>query len=157
MSVAFVKEPNENQVETLPDRDLGTDPNFVTASGFAAIEAQVADLEAKLLAARDADDKIAYAAIYRDLKYWTARRATAELVPPADDPELVHFGSTATVEREDGRRQTFRIVGIDEADPAQGRVSYLAPIAKALAGKGVGDVVRIGPSDAEIVAVEPEA
>jgi transcription elongation GreA/GreB family factor len=64
----------------------------------------------------------------------------------------VHFGSTVTIER-DGRRQTFRIVGEDEADPAQGTLSYVSPLARALTGKGVGDVVHVGNSDAEILAI----
>ncbi|WP_427023646.1 transcription elongation factor GreA [Aureimonas ureilytica] len=155
MSVAFVKEPNENQVETLPDRELGTDPNFVTAKGLKQIEEQVADLEAKLFAARDADDKIGYASVHRDLRYWRARKMSAELVPAPDDAETVHFGSEVTIERDDGRAQVFRIVGIDEANPADGRLSYLSPLAKAIAGKSVGDVVKVGPSEAEIVEIKP--
>ncbi len=155
MSVAFVKEPNENQVETLPDRELGTDPNFVTAKGLKQIEDQVADLEAKLFAARDADDKIGYASVHRDLRYWRARKMSAELVPAPDDAETVHFGSEVTIERDDGRAQVFRIVGIDEANPADGRLSYLSPLAKAIAGKSVGDVVKVGPSEAEIVEIKP--
>ena len=155
MSVAFVKEPNENQVETLPDRELGTDPNFVTAKGLKQIEDQVADLEAKLFAARDADDKIGYASVHRDLRYWRARKMSAKLVPAPDDAETVHFGSEVTIERDDGRAQVFRIVGIDEANPADGRLSYLSPLAKAIAGKSVGDVVKVGPSEAEIVEIKP--
>ncbi|WP_019997950.1 transcription elongation factor GreA [Aureimonas ureilytica] len=155
MSVAFVKEPNENQVETLPDRELGTDPNFVTAKGLKQIEDQVADLEAKLFAARDADDKIGYASVHRDLRYWRARKMSAELVPAPDDAETVHFGSEVTIERDDGRAQVFCIVGIDEANPADGRLSYLSPLAKAIAGKSVGDVVKVGPSEAEIVEIKP--
>ena len=155
MSVAFVKEPNENQVETLPDRELGTDPNFVTARGLQQIEEQVADLEAKLLAARDVDDKIAYAAIHRDLRYWRARRMSAELIAPPEESESVHFGSEVTIERDDGRTQTFRIVGIDEADPNEGLLSYVSPLAKAIAGKEIGDVVKVGPTEAEITDIRP--
>jgi transcription elongation GreA/GreB family factor len=62
-------------------------------------------------------------------------------------------GSTITIEREDGRRQIFRIVGEDEANPAQGTLSYVSPLAQALMGKGVGDEVRAGASGAEIVAI----
>lgn len=155
MSVAFVKEPNENQVETLPDRELGTDPNFVTARGLQQIEAQVAELEAKLLEARDVDDKIAYAAIHRDLRYWRARRMSAELIAPPEASDSVHFGSEVTIERDDGRQQTFRIVGIDEADPNEGLLSYVSPLAKAIAGKEVGDVVKVGPAEAEITEIRP--
>lgn len=154
MSVAFVKEPNDLQVETLPDRDLGTDLNLVTARGLQLIEAQQTELEERLETARTADDRIAMATIQRDLRYWNARRASAELVAPAADADTVHFGSRVTVERDDGRRQTFRIVGIDEADPAQGLLSYLSPLARGMAGKEVGDVVPAGHDDAEIVGIE---
>jgi transcription elongation GreA/GreB family factor len=58
-----------------------------------------------------------------------------------------------TILRDDGRRQTFRIVGEDEADPARGTISSVSPVARALMGKAVGDVVRAGHSDAEIVAI----
>jgi len=154
MSVAFVKEPNDLQVETLPDRDLGTDLNLVTARGLQLIETELTELEERLEAARTADDRIAMATIQRDLRYWNARRASAELVAPPADADTVHFGSRVTVERDDGRRQTFRIVGIDEADPAQGLLSYLSPLARSMAGKEVGDVVPAGHDDAEIVDIE---
>ncbi len=153
MSVAFTKEPNENQVETLPDRDLGTDPNIVTPAGLARIEAEAARLETELQAARRRADHVAVATHLRDLKYWSARRATAEVAEPDPASELVQFGHRVTIERPGGSRQTFHIVGIDEADPAQGRISYLAPIARALMGREEGDTVRAGPSEAEIVEI----
>ena len=65
----------------------------------------------------------------------------------------MQFGSTVTIERDDGRRQTFRIVGEDEAEPAQGTLSYVSPVARALMNKSVGDVVQAGPSEAEIVGI----
>jgi transcription elongation GreA/GreB family factor len=55
--------------------------------------------------------------------------------------------------REDDRRQTFRIVGEDEADPAHGTISHASPLARALFGKGVGDVVVIAGGEAEIVEI----
>ena len=74
-------------------------------------------------------------------------------MPPPSDADTVHFGSTVTLDRDDGRHQTFRIVGEDEADPSQGTLSYVSPVARALMGKRIGDVVRAGNSDAEIVAI----
>lgn len=157
MSVAFVKEPNDSQVEVLPDRELGEDLNIVTANGLTLIDKEIATLEASLEAAREADDKIAIATINRDLRYWRARHATAEVAAPDLEADVVQFGSRVTIEREDGRRQSFRIVGIDEGDPAQGLLSYLAPLARSLIGKQVGDEVRAGTSDAEIVEISHEA
>ena len=101
-----------------------------------------------------AADRDALASSGRDLHYWQQRRASAEVVPPPPDTDTVHFGSTVTIERGDGRRQTWRIVGEDEADPAKGTLSYVSPVAKALAGRKVGDLVTAGNSEAEIVAIE---
>jgi transcription elongation GreA/GreB family factor len=61
----------------------------------------------------------------------------------------VQFGSTVTIVRDDGRRQTFRIVGEDEAEPAQGTLSYVSPVARALLNKAVGDVITAGSGEAE--------
>ena len=156
MSVAFVKEPNDSQVEVLPDRELGEDLNIVTANGLALIDKEIATLEASHDAARETDDKIAAATVNRDLRYWRARHATAEVATPDLDSDIVQFGTRVTIEREDGRRQSFRIVGIDEGDPAEGLLSYLAPLARSLIGKQVGDVVKAGASDAEIVEISHE-
>jgi transcription elongation GreA/GreB family factor len=65
----------------------------------------------------------------------------------------VQFGNAVTIVRDDGREQTFRIVGEDEADPVKGSISYVSPLASALLGKRVGDVVRAGKDDAEITAI----
>ncbi|MET0706745.1 MAG: GreA/GreB family elongation factor, partial [Tardiphaga sp.] len=54
---------------------------------------------------------------------------------------------------DDGRKQTFRIVGEDEADPSRGTISHVSPLARQLFGKGVGEVVRVGAGEAEILAI----
>ena len=66
---------------------------------------------------------------------------------------MVHFGQAVTFERDDGRRQTFRIVGEDEADPAAGSVSYVSPLARALLGKMVGDTAMVAGAEVEIISV----
>ena len=104
-------------------------------------------------AAHEADDRPRLAKINRDLRYWTSRRATAQVVEPPEDATEVRFGSTVTILREDGRRQTYRIVGEDEADPVQGTLSYASPVAQALMGKQVGDTVQAGTAEAEIVEI----
>ncbi len=154
MSSAFVKEPEGGEAfEDLPDRPISPHPNFVTAEGLRLIEAELTRLHEEHAAAQAAEDKIALAKTSRDLRYWTARRAWAQVVHPPQDASEVHFGSTVTIQRDDGRRQIFRIVGEDEADPAKGTLSYVSPLAKALTGKRVGDVVQAGTSEAEIVAI----
>src|SRR3712207_359612 len=114
MSRAFVKEADGADVfDDLPDRPVSPHPNLVTPRGLALIEAEVARLREALADARAKSDCGAIAALSRDLRYWTARRASAELVPPAGDADEVRFGLTVTIERDDGRTQSFRIVGQD--------------------------------------------
>ena len=150
MSRAFVKEDAGGE-EGLPDRPVSPHPNYVTPDGLAEIDAALARLQAAAIAA--GEDRAAKAAVERDLRYWRARRATAQVIPPPADPSAVRFGSTVTIERDDGRRQVWRIVGEDEADPKQGTLSHVSPLARALIGKAVGDTVRIADGEAEIVAI----
>ncbi|HYD87657.1 MAG TPA: transcription elongation factor GreA [Vitreimonas sp.] len=151
MSRAFVKD-HDDAPEELPERLVSSAPNLVTAEGLAAIEAEIVRLTAELAAA-DGDDRDARARIGRDLRYWTARRGSAHLMPAPADANIVHFGSTVTVQRSDGRRQTFRIVGEDEADPERGTLSHVSPLAQALLGKSEGDIVRVAGGDAEIAEI----
>ena len=74
-------------------------------------------------------------------------------MPAPEDTDTVQFGSTVTIVRDDGRRQTFRIVGEDEAEPSEGTLSYVSPVARALLNKTVGDVVTAGTGEAEIVEI----
>ncbi len=154
MSRAFVKDDDEGMSnEDLPDRLISGHANLVTPEGLAHIEAEAARLTADYATAQAAADRIALQRIARDLRYWTARRSTAEVQPNPTANGLVHFGSTVTIERQDGRNQTFRIVGEDEANPVQGTLSYVSPLAQALLGKSVGEEVRAGASAAEIVTI----
>ncbi len=153
MSRAFVKEPDGETPQALPERPVSAHPNMVTPQGLAAIEAELARLDAVHAAAVRAADKTAIAHAQRDLRYWTARRASAQVIAPPADHARVQFGATVTIARDDGREQTFRIVGEDEADPAQGTLSHVSPLARALFGKAVGDFVVAGGGEAEIVAI----
>jgi transcription elongation GreA/GreB family factor len=152
MSRAFVNEDTPS-FDELPDRVISEYPNDVTPEGLAQIEAQLADARQAYGAAQEADDRAAMASASRDVRYWNARRATARVAPPAEDTTQVRFGSSVTIDRSDGRQQTFRIVGEDEADPARGTISHASPLARSLFGKGVGDVVRAGADDAEITEI----
>jgi transcription elongation GreA/GreB family factor len=154
MSRAFTKEPDEGEAqEDLPDRPISEHPNLVTAQGLAQIEDAMARAQEELSHAQSAKDRSAIAHAGRDLRYWTARRSTAQLMPAPEGTDKVRFGSTVTIERDDGRRQTWRIVGEDEAEPAQGTLSYASPVARALMGKSVGDVVQAGSGEAEVVEI----
>jgi len=153
MSRAFVKEQDIDAVPDLPDRPVSEHPNDVTPEGLAQIEAEMSSAQKALAAAQQAEDLAAIASASRDFRYWAARRATAHVVPKSDDVTSVHFGGTVTILRDDGREQTFRIVGEDEADPAQGSVSHVSPLARVLFGKSVGDVVRVGAGETEIISI----
>ena len=119
MSKAFTKEPESGSevYDDLPDRPVSPH-NLVTPKGLDMIEAELARLHAEHAAAHEADDRPLLAKINRDLRYWTSRRATAQVVEPPKDESEVRFGSTVTIEREDGRKHTYRIVGEDEAEPS---------------------------------------
>lgn len=116
MSRAFVKE-QDDVPEDLPERPVSSNPNFVTRRGLGLIDAEI-DAFRKLLAQGQHDqDKAVISRASRDLRYWTLRRSTAQLVEAAKTPAMTGFSTRVTMEREDGRRQTFSIVGEDEADP----------------------------------------
>jgi transcription elongation GreA/GreB family factor len=153
MSRAFVRESEGGEAfEDLPDRTVSPH-HLVTPAGLARMDAEIASLEKRLTDAQVRDDKAEVARLSRDLRYWSARRVSAEVVPPPTDTSHVRFGAEVTFEREDGRRQTYRIVGEDEADPAKGSLSYISPLAQALMGKEVGDTVIVGQGQAEIVSI----
>jgi transcription elongation GreA/GreB family factor len=154
MSRAFVKE-SDGDADNLPERPLSTHPNFVTARGLSAIEARVRQLEAQRQAARAADDTALRTRLERDLRYWSARRASARLVEPTTPAERVRFGMLVTLRLAGGASQVFRLVGEDEADAAQGLLSWVSPLAQALLGRAVGDEVAFQGDAAEIVSIEP--
>lgn len=151
MSRAFVKE--SDSVDDLPDRLISPHPNLVTREGLAQIEREVARLSRLYAEAQAAADRDGLAVAARDLRYWTARLASAELVPPPQDRREVRFGAIVVLDRADGRRQTYQIVGEDEADPRAGTLSWVSPLAKALSGKCAGDDVSAGATTFTIVEI----
>jgi transcription elongation GreA/GreB family factor len=156
MSRAFVKE-QDDVPEDLPERPVSSNPNFVTRRGLGLIDSEI-DACRKLLAQGQHDqDKAVISRASRDLRYWTLRRSTAQLVEAAKTPAMTGFSTRVTMEREDGRRQTFSIVGEDEADPAKGLIAYTSPMARALMGKGVGEFAEVPGGEVEIVKLEPLA
>jgi transcription elongation GreA/GreB family factor len=158
MSVAFTREEDyEAQAADLPDRPISPHPNLVTPEGLAQIEAELAAARAAYAAAQVeggvSADRTAMARATRDLRYWSARRASAQLIEIAPEGDVVQFGRIVEFERDDGRRQRFRIVGEDEADPAKGAVSYLSPLARALMGRTVGETAIVAGAEVEIISV----
>jgi transcription elongation GreA/GreB family factor len=159
LSVAFTKEESaETAAETLlPDRPISPHPNLVTEGGLKALEEQMEIARAAYTAAQAIEDvnekRRQSAGPLRDMRYLSERLRSAQLVPAPTSSDIVAFGSTVTFERGDGRVQTYRIVGEDEADPKAGSISYVAPVARVLMGKVVGDVMTVGDQELEITAI----
>jgi transcription elongation GreA/GreB family factor len=153
MSKAFTREDDDRQGDLLPERAIPLYRNLVTAEGLARIEDALARLPEQHSKVTAAGDTLATASTARDMRYWNARRATAQLTEPTRGSQ-VQFGSRVTLKRPDGSTRTFRIVGIDEADPKKGTLSYVSPLAQALMGKEIGDAVAVGSSEEGIIEIE---
>jgi transcription elongation GreA/GreB family factor len=152
VSRAFVKE-TDNDTVRLPDRPISPHPNLVTEAGLAGIEATLDRFETAHRAAADNGDREAAAMNLREVRYWRARRASAEVVKPSEDKSKASFGMTVTLRRDDGREQVFKIVGEDEADPSRGTVSYVSPLARAVLTHASGERVVFANSEAVILDV----
>jgi transcription elongation GreA/GreB family factor len=159
MAVAFTKEESaETASETqLPDRPISPEPNLVIATGLAALQAALDAARLAYEAAQAIDDvnerRRQSAVPVRDLRYFSERLRTAQLVADPASTDTVAFGSTVTFSRDDGTERTYRIVGEDEADPKAGTISWVSPVARALSGKSVGDEVSLGDQTLEITAI----
>jgi transcription elongation GreA/GreB family factor len=135
MSRAFVKEIAESAPP--PERMIDDGPNLVTPEGLAQIDAHIARIESSM---NTETNVLLRETLARDLRYWAIRKSTAEVVRPSTDG-AVAFGSTVTITRK-GRTQTFRIVGVDEADAANGLISFRSPLAQAILGARPGDIIE---------------
>jgi transcription elongation GreA/GreB family factor len=153
MSKAFTKESDDDGVTELPEREVSSFPNLVTAEGLALIDAAIDDHSTAHATALAAGDREAAARAARGLRYWTARRNSAQVQPAPACAEVVAFGSVVEIEREDGRRARYRIVGEDEADPAKGLLSWVSPLARAMMGKGAGEDIEAGATEATITTI----
>jgi transcription elongation GreA/GreB family factor len=159
LSVAFTKEDSaETASETLlPDRPVSPHPNLVTEAGLKALELQLDQARAAYKTAQaieDVNERRRQAAIpLRDARYFAERVRTAQVMPDPASTDIVAFGSTVTFRRDDGRVQTYHIVGEDEADPKAGSISFVSPVARLLMGKAVGDAVELSGQELEIIAI----
>jgi transcription elongation GreA/GreB family factor len=145
MSVAFVREESAEAAQevSLPPRAISAHPNLVTQSGLRALERALGESQRALKAAQAIEDanerRRALELAARDARYFAGSLASAVLQPEPASAIAVAFGSRITILRDDGRRQTFRIVGEDEADPRCGSIAYVSPLAHHLIGKQVGE------------------
>jgi transcription elongation GreA/GreB family factor len=154
MSRAFVKDHEDDAAGSeLPDRLISPHRNLVTPAGLAAIEAELHRLGEEISAARARDDRASLASLKRELRYWSQRRMSAEVIPAPSDHSKVRFGSRVTL-RGAGTTRCLQIVGEDEAAPAVGRLSWVSPVAQGLLGAAVGDHVDAPGGEAEVIAID---
>ncbi|KAA3450973.1 transcription elongation factor [Mesorhizobium sp. SARCC-RB16n] len=152
MSRAFTREEDsENAIAGVGERPISTHRNLVTERGLAQIEDNLADLRDIMAKAERKADRERIAVVSRDLRYWTARRESAELSVPESGSDVVRFGMGVTLESDDGKKVHWKIVGEDEADPTKGSISHVSPMAVALFGKKVGDLASVNGKEWEIV------
>jgi transcription elongation factor GreB len=145
MSRAFVNEDAGNDRPDLPERPVPPGPNLVTPLGFATLQRNLAARKADLAALKTRGerlDKLPEAAAERDIRWFEARLKAAVILDPATrDLTEVAFGLAVTVVDADGVESTYQITGEDEADASIGRIAPNAPLARALLGAQVGDLV----------------
>lgn len=149
MSVAFRRDGDEEHLEPKFEVPIPPGPNRVTARGMAIIHERIAELAADVAALTE---ETALNSAKRDLRYWRARLATAE-VEPAPAGDTVQFGSRVRFVL-DGKPREVAIVGHDEADPANGLLAFTAPLARALLGAEAGEFVDFAGREEAIEVVE---
>lgn len=171
MSKAFTSEETPDLPLVVPPRAaLPTGaPNYVTPRGLRLLRAELADLEARraeafAAAARDdPEERRRLDVLTGRLVDLAERIRSAQLVGPQPQPrEEVRFGATVTLRTVGGDRtgeeRRFTIVGVDEADPADGRIAFVAPLARAILGCRCGDVASLrtttGEEELEVVSLE---
>lgn len=165
MSRAFVKDDAERAplVPRRPPLPEGT-RNYVTPRGLRLLQAELAALIAELSAKERAEgaghaESVALRARIAELE---ERLSSAEPVDPTSGaPDVVRFGARVTMRAPDGAERTIRIVGVDEANAGEGRVAFVAPVARALLGRHVREVAVIktprGEEEVEVVSVAFDA
>jgi transcription elongation factor GreB len=184
MSKAFKKEdsdqePGADSGEEL-DSTIGSLPgrkNYMTPKGFERLRAELHELLHKTRP--DLTQVVAWAAsngdrsenadyiygkkrlreIDRRIRFLTKRLEIAEVIDPKTlQTDRIQFGATVTFENEDGTKKRVHIVGIDESNPSQGKISWISPLAKSLLSAKSGDAVSFrspkGEEELEILRVE---
>jgi transcription elongation factor GreB len=163
MSKAFTKDDDASDAVVIPARHplpAGA-TNYVTPRGLESLRSELRELhEARSrLDTAPPDVERAHAVLVANarIRELDERIASAVLVESAPPRDEVRFGARVTVRGESGEERTFEIVGVDEADVAEGRVAFVAPLARALLGKRKGDAVTLrtprGEEELEVVAI----
>ena len=162
MSKAFTKESGNGAFEEIVPEPKDLLPegakNYVTPEGAVALRNELERLEDEVRP-RLVEKGEKPEAVDRRIQFFRDRVANMVIVDPkTQEQDSVRFAATVTVADEDGNEKTYRIVGVDESDPKQGKISWISPIAKALNSARVGDVVRVelpdGDTELEVLVIE---
>lgn len=164
MSRAFVKDTDDDLAAAeVPERPRSEHPNYVTPHGLEQLHARLKELQERReqLAGMTEDDPLAkqkLLEVERDMRYFNAQVERVIVVDPATQPQdEVHIGAAVRISDERGKTHEFSIVGDDEADVARGKISWASPLAKAMIGAKVGDMVvwkrPAGDTEVEIVEI----
>lgn len=165
MSRAFVKEDDAGTPEEKVDLPISEHPNFVTPAGLQMLKDKVRQYEAERAELKEHDTELASQShlprVEQEVRYWEERLRTAILIDLAKQPrDKVAFGAVVTVEDDDGKKHDYQIVGEDEAEPQNGKVSYVSPLARALDGAEIGDLITwkrpAGDQELEVTAIKYE-
>ena len=177
MSKAFTKETDGDEEEVALAPTLPGGKNYITPQGYARLRGELLELidverpkmvEVVHWAASNGDrsengdylyGKKRLREIDRRIRFLTKRLEIAEVVDPAlhAGRDQIFFGATVTYLEDGETEREVTILGIDEADSAQGQISWISPVARALLKARVGDEVQLptpgGLRALEIVAV----
>jgi transcription elongation factor GreB len=158
MSRGFVKEDDQEEVPIVPQRAFLPEgvPNFVTPAGMDQLlneKKMLIDERDNLSSPNENERRIAVNFINAKLQLLNDRIVEARIIDVKDQPQNeIRFGALVTIKTEvSGKIQVFQIVGVDEADIAKGKISFISPLAKALINKKAGDKVAINRDRGETV------
>ena len=160
MSRAFVKENDSDDTGDLPELPLSEHPNYVTPHGLTLLRERLDQTRRRLAAIDPAAEgallEIGHAE--REQRWLQARVMAAIPVAVPAAADRVGFGATVELVDQDGTTHRYGIVGEDEADPDEGLVSWVSPLARALDGARIGDSRTwqrpAGDLDVEVLAID---
>ncbi|CAL66526.1 GreA/GreB family elongation factor [Christiangramia forsetii] len=148
MSRGFVKEEDQEEPVLVPPRAAIPEgvTNYVTPNGLAELKQELKDLEyerAHVEAENDTEKRRAQSLIDGKINLLSERLQTARLLDSKDQPkDEIRFGARVKLTNEtSGQLQEFQIVGVDEADIKKKKIAFVAPIAKAVTGRKVGEEI----------------
>lgn len=149
MSRGFVKEEDQEEAPVIPPRAAlpAGATNYVTPEGYKALEVEQKELELarkNVNTDNETEKRRMKAVIDGKLKLLAERRASARVIYPKQQPvDEVRFGANVTLlNKSTNTIQQFKIVGVDEANVKQQKIAFVAPIARAVTGKKVGEVAE---------------